>query len=210
MTTETLKNPSVPTITNPIGIDAAIQRLQVFLGTLAWIEKSFGRAWSIPVEVLGKKTVEPMVYQGTKEYYPVLPNDALKAYSFFRVIGSRNTEEYAANLNTGGAYIFNDPVDLIVWGDLKAIDPSKDYVFKEELIRDVMNKLNLDTNVQVVRVWDDKIEDVFRGYNLEGTNRGLLMYPYTAFRIEMNLKYQFKCDGEQGLILLESGGFIAR
>lgn len=194
MTTETMKNPTIPVLPNPVGIDLAIQRLQQSLATLAWLGKSFGRAWTIPRQVLNEKVVEPMCYQGTKEYYPVLPNDALKSYSFWRVSGGRSAEEYRANMNTGGMFLFKDPVDLIVWLDLKAIDPSKNYIFKEELIRDVMVKLNRDPNVEVLKVYDDKADEIFKGYSLKQHHRDLLMYPYDAFRIEMNLSYQFACQ----------------
>jgi hypothetical protein len=194
MTTETLKNPTIPTLPDPIGIDFAIQRLQQSIGTLEWLGKSFGRAWTIPRQVLNEKVVEPMCYQGTKEYYPVLPNDALKSYSFWRVSGGRSAEEYRPNMNTGGAFIFKDSVDLIVWVNLKRIDPTKNYIFKEELIRDVMVKLNRDPNVEVVRVYDDKADEIFKGYSLKPQHRDLLMYPFDAFRIEMFLSYQFVCN----------------
>jgi hypothetical protein len=194
MTTETLKNPSVPTLVSPIGVDRAIQTLQLALAAIPWLQKSFGRAQTMPRQVLNEKRIEPMVYQGTSEYYPVLPNDTLQSYSFWRITGARGAESYAANLNTGGKFFFKDPADLIVWVDLKAVDPTKDYIFREELIRDVLNILNRDTNVQVVRVWDDKVDDIYKGYTLFPLHRDLLMYPYTAFRIEAFLSYQFECQ----------------
>jgi hypothetical protein len=191
MTSETLKNPSVVTIPNPIGIDLAIKNIQVAFGTLPWLEKSFGRAWMMNRNVANEKRVEPMVYQGGKEYYPVLPNDALKSYSFFYVTGQRRTDEYAANV-AFGTYFFNDPVSAIFWVNLEAIDNTKDYIFKEELIRDVLALLNRDANVTVNAVWDDKIEDIYKGFTIKD-QRDLLMYPYQAFRLDISLRYQFSC-----------------
>lgn len=194
MTTETLKNPSVVALPNPAGIDKAIQQLQTSLQRLPWIQKIFGRAWTLPTTTPDNKVIqEPKVYQGGLEYYPVLPNDALNSYSFFRVGAGRSTVDYQANMNTGGMYVFRDPVDLIVWGNLQKIDPTKDYIFKEELIQAIMNRLNRDANVQVVRVWDDKVEDIYKGYTLQPAHRDLLMFPFMAFRIEMFLSYQFDC-----------------
>lgn len=192
MNTQTLKNPSAPVIVNPIGIDAAIQKLQVAIAAIPWIEKSFARARPMTRMVLTQKKVEPMVYQGSEEYYPVLPNDALKAYSFFRANGPRQTDGYEPNLNYK-KYFFRDPVDLIVWGNLKLIDSSKDYVFTEELVRDVLNILNRDANVSVVRVYDDKVDEIYKGYSLDDAHRDLLLYPYTAFRIELSLRYEIAC-----------------
>lgn len=192
MTTETLKNPSVPVPLNPYGIDKAIYENQLLLAELTWLEKSFGRAWSLPTTVHGNKRMEPMVYQGTSEYYSVLPNDALKSYSFWRVPSVRGVTEHESGMAMG-SFLFSDAVDLIVWFDMRAIDPTKNYIFKEELIRDVLNKLDKSPTVRIKSVWDDKVEDIFRGYTLFEGHRDLLMYPYGAFRIETQLEYQFDC-----------------
>lgn len=192
MTNETIKNPSVVTVPNPVGIDAAILKIQTALGSLSWIEKSFGRAWTMQRTVLNQKRIEPMVYQGGGEYYPALPNDALKAYSFFRVRSERKTQDYTPGMNFG-SFLLQDPLDLIVWGDLKAIDPSKDYVFKEELIKDVLTKLDANPDVFVNGIWDDKVEDIYNGYTLFPEQRDLLMFPYFAFRVDITLKYSFRC-----------------
>lgn len=194
MTSETLKNPTVVTIPDPIGIEAAIQSLQLSLASLTWLTKSFGRAWTMPRTEGGKTVYEPMVYQGNNEYYPTLPNDALNAFSFWRVNGGRTNKEWSSQMNPGANYIFEDPVDLIVWFNMKKVDPDKNYVFKEALIRDVLNRLTRFSRVSVVRVWDDKIEDIYRGYTLQEKHRDLLMYPYGAFRIEIILGYQFICQ----------------
>lgn len=196
MTTETLKNPTAVQLPegDAVGIDVALLQIQIGLSYIPWLEKIFGRAWTLPTETLGKKASEPKVYQGSKEYYPVLPNDALKAYSFFRVNSPRVLSDYGNNLNIGGAYRFEDNVDLFVWADLEKIDVSNNYIFKEALIRDVLKRINIEPTVQVIRVFDDKADDIYRGYTINEQQRELLMYPYTAFRIEMTLKYQFACS----------------
>lgn len=219
MTTETLKNPSAPTIDNPIpiGIDGSIQRLQLALSNLGWLQKSFGRARPIPRMLDNKiKVVEPMVYQGSQEYYPAMPNDNLKSYSFWRVQSQRNVQNYSPNNNIGGTFIFQDLVDLIVWVDLKALDytpggeDNKDFIYLEFLIRDVLIVLNKDPNTQVLRIFDDKAETIFSGYNLQDIKRDLLMYPYAGFRIEMNLRYQYQCYNQatSGFLLLDQTGFV--
>jgi hypothetical protein len=192
MTNETLKNPSVVTIPNPVGIDLAISNIQSKLGELTWLEKAFGRAWNMNRNIAGDKRIEPVVYQSGSEYYPVLPNDALKSFCFFVVPGPRSTEEYNAN-TAFGTFFFKDTVSIIFWLNLQQIDPSKDYIFKEELLKDVLAVLNKDSNVLVSKVWDDRIEDIYKGFTLFPTHRDLLMYPYSAFRIEMDLSYQFNC-----------------
>lgn len=192
MTNETLKNPSVVLTPNAVGIDAAIQKIQIKLGQLTWLEKSFARAWTMPRNVAEKDRVEPVVYQGGSEYYPVLPNDALKSYSFFTAPGPRAMENYQRNVSFG-TYFFKDPVSIIFWLNLQQIDATKDYIFKEELIKEVLNVLNRHASVEVQRVWDDKVDDIYRGFTLFQTHRDLLMYPFSAFKIDLLLSYQFDC-----------------
>lgn len=193
MTTQTLKKPTVVAHPNPVDLEAVIETLRAALSSLTWLEKSFGRAKEVARTAPDGRGVErqPMAYTSGKEYYPVLPNDSLKAYSFFRVSGPRTIDNYAPNVPQHYA---SAPVDLIVWANLKKVDKTKDYIFTEELIRDVMTVLNLNPDVQeVVRVWDDRVEDIFRGYSLEPAHRDLLMYPYQAFRVEMNLRFRVQC-----------------
>ena len=190
-TVHNLKNPSVPTLANPIDLDLAIQTLQIDLGNkLSWLEKSFGRARSHPSTIVGMTKTEPKVYQGSSEYYPVLPNDALQAYSFFRVPADRRPEDYSAN---SPALFEVSRVDYIAWGNLQQIDRTKDEIFTDELLNDARWVLNFSPDVTILRTFDERPEDIFRGYTLEPNHRDLLMYPYFAFRIEMDLRYTINC-----------------
>jgi hypothetical protein len=85
------------------------------------------------------------------------------------------------------------PMALIVWGNLKRIDPSVDYIFTERLINQTVAVLNRIAGVELVRMFDENAREIFRGMSLNETHHGLLMHPYFAFRIEMNLKYQMIC-----------------
>ena len=192
MTTENLKNPSVPTLTNPVGIDEPIQRAQILMGGLSWLQKSFGRAKTHPSTVNDKTNrPEPKVYQGGGEYYPVVANDALSSYSFFRVPSFRQFDDYAPNT----VHIpQRTKVDWICWGNLKAIDSSRDDLFTEELLDEALNLINTNPDVVMQKVWDDKPEDIFKGYALEPNHRDLLMHPYFAFRFEFDLCYYTKCQ----------------
>lgn len=192
MTSENLKNPSVPVLANPVDLDAAIQLIQLGLADkLTWLEKSFGRARTHPSTVVDdKKRPEPKVYQGKSEYYPVLPNDALKSYSFFRTMGSREFNDYFPNTSVISQYT---KVDLIIWGNLKAIDATRDGYFSEELLNETTKALSTFSSVIIKKVWDDKPEDIFKGYHLEPNHLHLLMHPYFAFRIEMHIDYILNC-----------------
>ncbi len=184
------KNPSAPATPNPKGLDAKINELQTALSGLSWLQKSFGRAKIIPTKLGGKKLLQPMVYQGEKDYYPVLPNDALNSYSFFRVWGNRANPEQSKFAN---APIDVVTLDLIFWVNLEAIDNTKDYIYTEDLITEVRDLLKTQ-NVTVKTVSDEKTEDIFRGYTLNTDHRDLLMKPYQAWRIELEVSYSIDCN----------------
>lgn len=189
---ETLKNPSVITIANPISLDKAIQQVQASLGSLAWLQKVFGRARIHPrKDAKNEMRREPMVYQGKGEYYPVLANDALQSYSFFRVKGAREFDD-VGNHNLAVWETAN--LDLIVWGNLKAIDSTKDYIFTDELIEDVKALLMVEPCCDIVRVWDEDMREIYKGYTLKEDQRDLILYPYFAFKIELVLKYEMSCQ----------------
>lgn len=190
-TVHNLKNPDVPTLANPVDLDLAIQTLQIDLASkVSWLEKSFGRARAHSSTLIESR-IEPKIYQSNGEYYPVLPNDALRSYCFFRVPSDRRPEDYNAN-----AYTLYEitRVDNIFWGNLQAIDHNRDEIFTDELINDVRSVLNFSPNVTILRIWDEKPEDIFRGYSLEPTHRDLLLYPYFAFRVEFDLSYTINCS----------------
>lgn len=185
------KNPQILVVPNPQGLDAAIALVQNSMASLTWLQKIFGRAKIQPrKDVNGKKNYEPMVYQGGKDYYPVLPNDALQSYSFFRVVGSRNFQDV-------GNYQFTtweqSTIEIIFWVNLKAIDSTKDYLFTDELIEDVKSLLSKEPKLNIISVVDEDIREIYKGYTVKDEHRDLIMYPYQAFKFTCTLSYESTC-----------------
>ncbi len=197
MTEETLKNPTAGAHPNPVDLDRSIECLRVSLQDIPWLQKAFHRAKEFAEKTGTAGTVirVPKVYIKAGEYYPVMPNDSLKSFSFFRVTGGRNLDDYEPHAVSNYATC---PVDLIVWGNLKQIDKTKDYIFTEELIRDVLEVLqsNEDVELEGGGIFDERPDDIFSGYTLDVTQRDLLKYPYFAFRIAMSLRYTIDCFNE--------------
>jgi hypothetical protein len=187
-----LKNPTVVAVPDPQDLDLAIHQVQVKLSSLAWLEKIFGRAREFPVKSADGKTVnrEPRVYQSAGEYYAPFPNDALQSYSFFMAGQPRSFEE---SKPFDPIKFMASPMALIVWGNLKRIDPAVDYIFTERLVNQTTAILNTMPGVELVRVFDENSRDIFRGLTLNETHQGLLMHPYFAFRIEFIIRYKMKC-----------------
>lgn len=192
-TTKTLRNPTAQAHPDPINLDDYIEQLRSSIATIPWLSKAFHRAYQMPQknpDGKGGIIQVPMAYQAGGEYYPVMPNDALQAYSFFRVRGPKTFTDYSAQ--TTQLYSVA-PLDLIVWANLKSIAPLKDYIFTEELERHVMKVFNQFAELNVLRIWDERAEDIFSGYTLDLTKRDLLMYPYQAFRVEFDMSYPNFC-----------------
>jgi hypothetical protein len=179
-------NPDILLLETPIGLDAVIQSYQQdFYNNLTWLTKSFGRAR----EFRNADGKYPATYWGGGEYYPVLPNDFLRAQSF---IMARDGERWPANVIDN----IEATLSIIFWFDLKSINPDKDYVFSEELrweVQELISKNQYTKNISAY--YDDRIEDVFMGYI--GDNRGVdgqeikpyLMYPYSGFRFDVVVVY---------------------
>lgn len=205
-TTHTLKNPQVIPVPNYIDLDRAIEDVRLALADIPWLEKPFHKAKEIPQpnpDGKGGILRIPMVYLSGKEYYPVMPNDALRSHSFFRIRGPKQFIDYSYSSAEPNLVA---PLDLIVWVNLKKItgfstfDSSFDFTFGlpdynylEVLERDVIQVLNQRSEVSLLRIWDDRAADIFSGYTLDETQRDLLMFPYQAFRVELDLSYSMIC-----------------
>lgn len=187
-----LKNPTVVPVPDPIDLDLAIQGIQDKLSVLTWLEKIFGRAREIAKKSADGKSTDrvPMVYQSNGEYYPPLPNDALKAYSFF-VASQPRTFENSKPYDS--VKFISTGLSLIVWGNLKRIDQTVDYIFTEQLINEVVAILNQNSRIELLRTYDENTREIFRGFTLDETHQGLMLHPYFAFRIDMNLRFTMKC-----------------
>ena len=196
------QNPTILLIESPVGLDKAIQSIQQELATgLTWLEKSFGRAWEFK-EVdpdTGKIERVPKAYSGEGEYFPVLPNDFLKAQSFITV---RNEETWPAYSRATGNSKSRE-LSIIFWFNLKEINPAKDYIFTEELKTDVEKILKFNAYVASInKYFDERVEDVFDGYisqaesgrySVDDTKTQYLMYPYSGFRFDLTVAYTEEC-----------------
>lgn len=196
------QNPDILLITSPIGLDAVIQSIQQELSAgLSWLEKSFGRAWEFKeIDSATEKIIKvPKCYTGTGEYINVLPNDFLKAQSF---ISARNEETWPAYTRASGNSKQRE-LSIIFWFNLKEIDPTKDYIFTEELKKQVEKILKANAYVASInKYFDERVEDVFDGYisqaeagrySVDDTKTQYLMYPYSGFRFDVTVAFTEVC-----------------
>jgi hypothetical protein len=178
--------PNIPIITNPSGLEIPIQTIQQELGTgLSWLEKSFGRAWMhSEYSTDGKTKKYPKCWDGV-DYINVLPNDNFKAMSFIAV---KAQEKYAKFSDAAVGNPKTRDLSVIIWGNLKKIDPAKTYIFTEYLKLQV-EKILVPNVAVITAYYDEKAETVFQDYTLIDIDTQYLMYPFFAMRFDVTVDY---------------------
>lgn len=114
------KNFKAELLPAPVGVDLAIQKIQVHLASkLPWLQIAFGRCTKQIVRTSDKRyeglESVPEVYLN-REPISVMVNDNLKSYCFFNAKDPVNLDD---EINA------NQDVDIIFWMNLKLIDPEK-------------------------------------------------------------------------------------
>lgn len=184
---------------NPIGLDAAILSIRSQLADLSWMSKAFGRAYDFTEQSAQtqRKRIVPKVYEDGGEYILALPNDSLfsDGVAGMCFIAVRDGEQYD-DFQKYSISTKNAELQLIVWVDLKQIDDSKDYIFTEDLKKDVEVILRSNQYVQTISRWyDQNVEDVFDGYNLSESeiSSAYMQYPFSGFRCIFTVSYPAAC-----------------
>lgn len=211
----TVKSCTAPIITDPVGVDAICQSIQLQLAIdLDWIEKSYGKALVIRDNRIedGVSTdyVIPKVYKGGREFIPIEPDDSVTAFSFlYETIG-------APEISQGSFYKSQTNLNLVVFANTERIsEVSEDYLFievlkeqvKESLYRNDSVRLSiLEDTLQVFKHFDDTWTD----FDINNGQNKWLKHNYATFRINFDVSYEFNCPVtiSGGSLLLEDGQFF--
>ena len=163
---------------NPLLATKIVSELQDDFSAKDYLDKVY------PIAFIGEQKLDnsihrfPRVYldDGANNYIDVMPDDKLKGYTFFEIIGTENYD------------LANDEVTLtlsqIFWFNLRKID-DKGYDYKDELIVDAVKTLkdgymsNEISNVVVT----ENFESIFDRYTLPQETKQFFMYPYTGFKL---------------------------
>lgn len=191
------KDPPIENIPGPVAIDAVIKNIQSKLAaSVPWLQKVFGRAHlqsEPPHQKAGGKsgqqgrdTIVPVVYY-KMEPYDARPNDNLSAYSFFFVRDPLRFLEYDA-LSTDSRV--SQPVSLIVWANLQKVNAAKAYDYTEELRGDILAVLAKFPGFVLEESYRQQ-DRVFAPFTISDTFRPFTKLPYTAFRIDGLLYYDY-------------------
>ena len=170
------------------GVDRVISSINTVLANIPWIERRFNKALLLPEMRNEIEYRQPRIYSGGGEHFNVMPNDRLQSFSFMMGVGPA---ALVGDEITGGSnpVLWTKRIDLIIYGDLKKIDPAKDYVFTEELNENVLVELAKVRNVIITNVWYEDIRDVYEGIDLSEIERDYLYYPKFGLRYQLQATY---------------------
>ena len=190
------KNPITPLISNPIGLDAAVQQLQVKAAAeLSFMQHVFGLA----DPVVKDDMIRPMVYQGLKsDELCVFPNDALKSFCFFQLVDGEINYNYGDPAANQKYAKINCRLAVIFWFNLKRIENVDYRSTKSKLRDDIVNlfsrELYEQSNFLLDKTIENDLEEIYEGYDIVDTEHyALPMHPYWALRIEGDFWFDESC-----------------
>ncbi len=181
------KNPIEQAITDPVLLDKEIKNIQTVLGTLSWLEKSFGRAFKGTRLKNGRKVNYPAIFQAwKKDYYDAFPNDNIQSYSFIYPDPSEITE-----YSNKGTHQIERDISIILFFDMEKIDNTFQYRFVEKLKEDVIIKLATlkPDKLEINRVTDE-VEEVFNDFTIDEIKPEYLQDKYGALKFECTIFYK--------------------
>lgn len=193
-----LQNPSVPTPTNPVEIDAAILDIKAKLeANLSWLSNGYGRTYKNLDSRNGTTVFYPEVYLGTQNnsqrYVNISPDNDKKGQCFFYVFRENilqfNTNQYSF-LSYDTAIIFSVNMALI------NVTMLGTEIFQQNLVaqaRDVLTRklLGVNYNLSITSV-DFLFENVFSEFDLADA-RILEKAPLAHFRFNVTIQVPEAC-----------------
>lgn len=196
-----LQNPTIPSPTDPIEIDRAIQDLQIKLAnSLVWLSHSFPRAYPQIEATQQARTpfVFPSVYLGKAnndyKYTNVAPDNDKTAQCFFLV-----DTETINDFVRGEHNLLSYRVSIIFTANLKLVNDTQlaTEIFQANLIQQVREVLTREItltpyDLSIVEV-SLLFRDVYREFQLQ--NAAVLeKAPFTHFRFECDITLQEECN----------------
>jgi hypothetical protein len=173
-------------ITN-VGLDAVINKINASLAGVTWLQRQFTRAFQLPEKRRNAEFRNPRLYIGNGEYFNVISNDELTAYSFMVGKGAAGAE--GVDNSVTKAVFFSKRLDLIILGRYDFVDPLRDEIFIEELTEDVLAAISA-VGVRVDSVYNETINEVLEDFDLSEVERDHLYHPRFGIRIELTVNYK--------------------
>ena len=172
------------------GIDLIVSKLNIAINScnaLSFITYNFPRAER-------KRTLDgenisanykPQIYLKSKEWFNLLPDDTVKAFSFFYTNSPKNNF-------SDDKINWTQTINLVVWANLSLIDPTEDSIFKENLIQQVqqiiIDNQFYDIIEGVVNIYDD-FDSTWTDFDIINEDYArFIKGNTTTFRIEFDVR----------------------
>jgi hypothetical protein len=193
-----LQNPSVPTPTNPVEIDAAILDIKSELETgLIWLTNGYGRAYKNLDISNGERVYFPEIYLGKQgnsfRYTNITPDNDKTGQCFFFVRRETITEYQQGMFN-----FLNYDVSLIFSVNMELINSTliETEIYQQNLVaqvRDVLTRQILGKTYQItINNIEYLFEDVFRDFNLSEQST-IEKSPLSHFRVNLSIVLPETC-----------------
>ena len=160
---------------------------------LEWLQKAYPLTQRASVTVNNTTFRYPVVYKtDSRQYFEkVAPDARLSGFSFFEQNGPMQFVDQVLQPSFGRQLMTQRfSVSLIFWVNLSKINIGKDFDYTDELIADVLNNANMRVNTDITRIENMQVETrndfIFSLYDYDQTDKQYLLYPYSAFRINMD------------------------
>jgi hypothetical protein len=187
-------------VSEPYGIDIAITGIQQKLAQqIPWLEKSFGKAVKRVNTTKNEAGSDEdyffpsMFIEDGKDWLDLLMNDNFNSYTFFTVDDPTTIEDFEEGVQN----IYQRPFNLIFWGNLDRIYPSKTYDYLEEIKDDIAKAIKISRyyedptdhrtvqGVDIVSIFDNH-ENIFDGFSFDRAKTQYLHFPYRGLKFTMN------------------------
>jgi hypothetical protein len=163
----------------------------------AWLETVYGLVKTGVVIKMTPKGIEqrfryPQIYlnDAGKSHLDIRPDSQVKSFCFFEQNSDVRYEAYDQATHYG--WLTYD-LGIVFWLNLPKID-NRIYDFTQELLQDVLNvglwRSPLQYQVENVTA-DSRPESVFEKYSLDPAEKQFLMYPYSGFRLDVEIKQEY-------------------
>jgi hypothetical protein len=186
------RNPIVPTIANPFGIDKFAKELQTTFADItlgvSWLDYIYG---IVRFGKNDKGNNVPMSYIGKRDYDILNINDTCKAFSYLQLNDPQTIIQDVQNIQ-----LTRYNLDLVVLANLNLIDntPDYDYHFEQLLQQQVIRSLKFMKETEVLQIFNQNIATVFNRWSSNVIPANWFEYPFTAFRINFNTVYANDCN----------------
>lgn len=190
--------------------------LEHFATALPWLSDGYGLVQT-GVAKDGKGRY-PQLYRqdGGLHSIDVYPDQKMKALCWFEREG-RSTLNWNDPLHQAAEWTHQ--VAVVVWLNLRLIDPARTYDFSDELLTDFLAHGLLRSPLGPRLTFEEveqRNERIFQRYNFPPERQQLLMHPYAAFRVPLSITQRYDAcpapfaPGEEGSgpFLLVAGKYL--